>query len=188
MEDLSLHILDVVENATAAGATRVEISIREDRRADRLELAIRDNGRGMDADTVARVRDPFVTSRTTRRVGMGLPLLEESARDAGGELRIRSTPGQGTEVVATFQASHIDRRPLGNLAETMVALILGHPAVDFAFEHRVDEGVTSFDTREIREQLGEVPITDASVLALIRDLLSRPPDAGPAVDGGGSDG
>jgi len=175
MEDLSLHILDIVENATAAGAKRIEIVIEEDRRADRLRLTIRDDGRGMDERMLARVRDPFTTTRTTRRVGLGIPLLEQSAREAGGRLDIRSAPGKGTEVVAEFQAGHIDRRPLGDMAETLIALLLGHPAVDFRFEHTIDGESSCVDTRELREQLREVPLTDARVLALIRDLLGRPP-------------
>ncbi len=188
MEDLSLHILDIVENGTAAGATRIEIRIVEDSAADLLELSIRDNGRGMDSRMVASVRDPFVTTRTTRRVGLGIPLLDQAAREAGGRLEIRSEPGRGTAVVATFRASHIDRKPLGDLAGTMTALILGHPEVDFAFEHVVDGQSTSFDTREIREQLDGVPVTDPAVLNLIRGLLaSASSGQAPAADGGNDD-
>jgi len=188
MEDLSLHILDIVENATAAGATLVEIRIEERSAEDRLELRVRDNGRGMDEAMVERVRDPFVTTRTTRRVGMGIPLLEQSAREAGGSLEIRSTPGRGTEVRALFRAGHIDRRPLGDLAETMIALLLGHPETDFVFEHAVDGRATGFDTREIREHLQGAPLTDPAVLRLIRELLGRPPGADGEADGGEDDG
>jgi len=171
MEDLSLHILDVVENSTAAGATRIEIGIREDTRGDRLVLTIRDNGRGMDPALLARVRDPFATTRTTRRVGLGLSLLDQAAREADGHLEIRSTPGAGTEVVATFRHGHVDRRPLGDLAATLITLILGNPTVDFRLEWERDGASTTVDTREIKQELGGVPITDPAVLALIRELL-----------------
>ena len=174
MEDLSLHILDIVENSTAAGATRVEIEVREDEAADRLTLRIADNGRGMSPEMAAAVRDPFVTTRTTRRVGMGLALLDQAAREAQGALEIRSSPGRGTEVVATFRLSHIDRRPLGDMAETLVTLILGHPDVDFRYEAERGGEQTVVDTREIREQLEGVDIRDPAVLALIRKLLRGP--------------
>jgi len=172
MEDLSLHILDVVENGTAAGATLVEVRITEDPRQDRLEIVIRDNGRGMDPVLAATVTDPFVTTRTTRRVGLGLPLLKMAAEETGGFLAVRSSPGAGTEVTARFQWSHIDRQPLGDVASTVVALILGHPEVDFAVVHDRGGEVRELDTRELKEQLGDVPITTPAVLSMIRDHLA----------------
>ena len=170
MEDLSLHILDVVENSTRAGATLVEIRLVLDEEGW-LVLQIRDNGRGMDQETAERAIDPFVTSRATRRVGMGLSLLAQAAEETGGRVRIRSRPGEGTEVTAKFKADHIDMRPLGDLGETMVALILGNPDVDFVFESDYCGGGTRLDTREIRRELGGVPITAPEVLSLIRDLM-----------------
>jgi hypothetical protein len=171
MDDLSLHILDVVENSTAAGASLVRIRITEDTAHDRLEITIADNGRGMDAAMAAAATHPFVTTRTTRRVGLGLPLLKMAAEETGGTLALASTPGLGTEVTATFQASHIDCKPLGDLAATMVALILGNPAVDFDFVHARDGEVIELDTRELKEQLGDVPITTPAVLSMIADHL-----------------
>jgi len=183
MEDLSLHILDVVENGTAAGASLVEISIVEDTADDALVIKIKDNGRGMVAELVARVTDPWVTSRTTRRMGMGLPLLKMAAEETGGTLVVDSTPGVGTEVVTTFVNSHIDRKPLGDIAGTMVALILGNPEIEFVFEYELDGDKTELDTRELKEQLGEVPITDPAVLSLIRDHIN-----GSAADEGENNG
>ncbi|MCK4302950.1 MAG: sensor histidine kinase [Candidatus Eisenbacteria sp.] len=176
MEDLSLHILDVVENATAAGATLIEIRIHEDSRKDRMVITIKDNGQGMDGEMVTKVKDPFCTTRTTRRVGMGIPLLEQSAREAGGSIEITSEPNVGTEVVASFCASHIDRKPLGDIAATMVALILGNPDVDFIYQRSIDGVTTDLDTREIKEQLDGVSITAPPVLNLIQDLLSATPE------------
>lgn len=192
MEDLSLHILDIVENATAAGATRVAITIRRDASQDLLEIIIADNGRGMDAEMVARVRDPFVTTRTTRRVGLGLPLLEQSAQEAGGKLTVTSAPDRGTTVRATFQDSHIDRRPLGDIAETVVALLLGNPETDFVFTAEFDGERTVIDTRELKSELGETPLTAAPVLRLIRETIARGVAAetrpGTDTEGGTSDG
>ncbi|MBD3235298.1 MAG: ATP-binding protein [Candidatus Eisenbacteria bacterium] len=192
MEDLSLHILDVVENATAAGATLVEITIRRDQSRDLLEIIIADNGRGMDPEMAARVRDPFVTTRTTRRVGMGLPLLEQSAQEAGGTLALESQPGRGTRVHATFQDSHIDRRPLGDIAETMVTLLLGNPEVDFLFTADFGDEPTVIDTRELRAELGQTPLTAPDVLRLIRETIARGVASDAAADqeedGGRNDG
>jgi hypothetical protein len=171
MEDLSLHILDIVENGTQAGATRVEIRIVERRDEDRLVIEIKDNGRGMPPEMAARVRDPFVTTRTTRRVGMGLPLLDQAAREAEGELVVESAPGAGTTVRASFRRSHIDRRPLGDIAETLISLILGHPEVDFLYVADHDGAVTELDTGQLRAELGDTPLSHPEVLRLIRNHL-----------------
>lgn len=172
LEDLSLHILDIAENGTAAGASLIEIRIEEDEAADRLVLRVKDNGRGMDPELAGAVTDPFVTTRTTRRVGLGLPLLKMAAQEANGALIVRSTPGIGTEITASFQKSHIDRQPLGDVASTMVALILGHPEVDFVFAHVRNGEMVTVDTRELKAQLMEVPITTPAVLNLVRDHLA----------------
>ncbi len=174
MEDLSLHILDIAENSTRAGATLVEIFVREDTDKDLLEIVVRDNGKGMDDATVEKVRDPFVTSRKTRRVGLGLPLLEQAAREAGGTLVITSVPDRKTEVVATFQANHIDRKPLGDMGATMISLIVGSPNVDFIYESDLDGENTRLDTREIRAVIGEgAAINEPTVLQLIRNLFNK---------------
>jgi hypothetical protein len=173
MEDLSLHILDIVENGTKAGATQVEILIREDTKQDRFEIEIRDNGSGMTPEILKQVRDPFYTTRTTRRVGLGISLLEQAANECDGEVTVESEPGSGTRITATFQSSHVDRKPLGDIAATMVTLIVGNPTVEFIYESTRDGEVTSLDTREIREELGDdVDLTDPGVLGLIRDLLT----------------
>ena len=186
MEDLSLHILDVVENSTAAGATLIEIRILEDAQKDQLMIAIKDNGRGMDPEMVKRVRDPFVTTRTTRRVGLGIPLLEQAAREAAGKLELCSAPGKGTEVRATFRQSHIDCKPLGDITSTMIALMLGNPDIDFIFERDSGGVGAQLDTREIKLQLGEIPITHPAVLGLLRPLLNGSAEEEPtaATDGG----
>ena len=174
MEDISLHLLDIVENATGAGATLVEIKLKEDRGRGLLEIVIRDNGSGMDREMVDRVTDPFVTTRTTRRVGFGLPFFKQSAEEAGGDFSIQSEKGRGTEVRATFEMNHIDRKPIGDIGSTMVSLILGNPDIDFSYESNLDGNEIAFDTREIREELGHsVALTDPAVLSLIKGLFEE---------------
>jgi signal transduction histidine kinase len=173
MEDLSLHILDVVENSTRAGATLVEISLIEDRERDLILLSIKDNGKGMESDLLQNVRDPFTTTRTTRRVGLGVSFLDQAAREAGGGLTISSTPGAGTEIAATFVASHIDRKPLGDLGSTMTTLILGNPEIEFVVRINADGVTADLDTREIKTGLDGVSITHPTVLSYIKTLFTQ---------------
>ncbi len=171
MQDLSLHILDIAENSLAAGATRVEIRIEEDLRADRLVLAITDDGCGMDEATLKQALDPFFTTKTVRRVGLGLPLLAEACRITEGELDLQSSPGAGTRLKAVFRHSHIDRKPLGPIGDTLLTLIVGHPEVDFWYEHRKGDRVFSLDTREIKGDLGEIPLNAPQVVSVLRNLI-----------------
>ena len=171
MEDLSLHILDVAENGIIAGADLIEISIEEDLNADELRVAIIDNGRGMTKEFLTRVLDPFVTTRTTRKVGLGLSLFQQSAQEAGGDLTVDSTSGHGTKVTVFMTHSHIDRRPLGNMAATMLTLIEGNPGVDFVYAHRKDGKEYVLDTREIRTELEEIPLNSPEVVSFIRENL-----------------
>jgi signal transduction histidine kinase len=151
MEDLSLHILDVVGNSLRSGAKLVEISVVEDMDKDLLTLEIKDDGHGMDRETCRRAVNPFFTTKPGRRVGLGLSLLAQSAREADGEFNLSSVPDEGTHVTATFRRSHPDRRPLGDIAETLRALVAGHPDVDFVYEHRTGADVARLDTRELRQ-------------------------------------
>src|SRR3972149_2652803 len=154
MLELSMHILDIAQNSLAAGSTRVEIRIGEDLPADLLVIEVRDNGRGSSEAMLPRVTDPFVTSRTTREVGLGLPLLKEAAERCEGCLEVRSEEGQGTTVVARFRLDHFDRAPLGDMGETMGGLIAANPNVDFLYEHRVDARIYLLETREMRQGFG----------------------------------
>jgi len=173
MEDLSLHILDIVENSVTAGAKQVNISIIKDSQRDIMEMIIVDNGRGMDHKMLKNVRDPFVTTRTTRRVGLGISLLERSTVDADGSFDIKSEPGKGTEIKATFKISHIDCKPIGDIGSTMISLILGNPDVDFTYISNFDGEETILNTREIKDELDGVCITDPAVLKLIRDMFTQ---------------
>lgn len=171
MEDLSLHILDVAENGIIAGADLIRITVVEDQETDRLTISIEDNGRGMEPEFLAKVLDPFVTTRTTRRVGLGLSLFQQSAQEAGGDLTIESEPGVGTRVTTWMSLGHIDRKPMGNIAETVLTLIEGNPGVDTVYAHRKQGKEYILDTREIREELDGVPLNNPEVVGLIKDNL-----------------
>jgi len=170
MRELSLHILDVVQNSLAAGASRIELTIDQDCAADQLTIIVRDNGRGMDRAQLEMVTDPFFTTRTTRRVGLGIPLLKAAAERCNGRLVIESAPGQGTTLQAVFQDSHIDRAPLGNLASTLLTIILGDTC-DLHYVHRSDGSEFSFDTAEIRAALGDIPLTHPAARRWLREFL-----------------
>lgn len=188
MEDLSLHILDVAQNAVEAGATRIEIAVVEDPGADRLVIEIRDNGRGMDPETVARATDPFFTTRTTRRVGLGLPLFAAAARAAGGALAIESAPGRGTCLRATFVHGHVDRAPLGDLETTVMVLSAGSPDVRLVFRHTVSDRSFELDTTHLRATLGGEPLNSPAGIAALRQAVRHGENAvrGPAHAGKGA--
>lgn len=174
MEELSLHILDIAENSIRAGARNVEVHVVEDLDRDLLRIVIRDDGRGMDDETRRKALDPFFTTKERKRVGMGLPLLADAARFAGGGIEFSSKPGGGTEVVASFQHSHIDRQPLGDFPGTIETLIIGNPEVEFVFSRRGPEGEWCFNTREIKQALGPVTINSGEGIRVIRKLVNAP--------------
>lgn len=171
MEDISLHILDLAENGIRAGATLIRISVEEDSANDRVTIGIEDNGRGMTPEFLNKVMDPFVTTRTTRKVGLGLSLLEQSVQEADGEMSLTSEPGHGTSLVAFMKKSHIDRKPMGDLAGSVLCLIEGNADVDFVFDYRCDDRSYSLDTRELREIIEDIPLNHPSVIRLIEDNL-----------------
>jgi hypothetical protein len=173
MQDLSLHILDVAENSIAAKARTVTIRLDEDSRQNRLVLEIIDDGRGMDEETKRRALDPFFTTKTTRKVGLGLSLLAEAARAAAGRFRLDSRPGQGTHVTAVFQLSHIDRKPLGDIVQTLVTLILGNSQTEFIYRHAVDGKQFEFDTRDLREELDGAAINSPDIIRIIKNKLQE---------------
>lgn len=179
MREIALHLLDIAENSVAANAARIEIAVCEDLPADRLRAFVRDNGKGMDAETVARVTDPFVTSRTTRKVGLGIPLLKAAAEACQGSLEIESQLGRGSTLRVEFQHSHIDRMPLGDLAGTVLTLVIAYPAIQWIFTYEavlpgLEERVEfTFDTQPVIEVLGDLPLSEPGVIAYLRDLLEE---------------
>lgn len=172
--DLSQHILDIAENGITASATILYIDITEDHSADQLSIRIKDNGYGMDAVMLSRVTDPWITTRTTRKVGLGIPFLKQTAEMCGGYFTIDSQPHHGTITEAVFQHSHIDRPPLGDLVGTLLCLMVGYQTVDFVYQHHVDGQVFNFNTMDIRSVLGDdIPLSDPDVLSFIRQTLEE---------------
>lgn len=176
MRELSLHILDILENSLMAGATRIELTIEEDLAADSLTITVKDNGRGISQEQLARALDPFYTTRATRRVGLGLPLFKAAAERCNGSLAITSQVGQGTSVQAMFQHSHIDRAPLGDINSTLMAAILRGTA-DIGYVHRLKrEGAVrefDFDTASIRTELDGVPLTHPAVQQWLQKFIAE---------------
>jgi len=172
VEDISLHILDIAENAVRADAKTIEIIITKDAGHDLLRVEVIDDGKGMDAGTLAQVRDPFFTTKG-KKTGLGIPLLSQAAEQAGGQVTVDSAPGKGTKVAATFCWSHVDRPALGSIADTVLTLIAGHPDRDVVYEAREGDKIFRLDTREIKKDLEEVPINAPAVLDLLRGMLKE---------------
>ncbi len=179
MREIALHLLDIAENSVAARARNIAIEVCEDLKADRLTACVADDGQGMDAEMVKRVVDPFVTSRTTRKVGLGIPLFKEAAEACNGSLEIRSAPGKGTTLRVAFQRSHIDRMPLGDLSGTVLTLVVAYPQVHWSFRYSSiqEDGkgnkVYEFDDRPIKEELPDVSLSEPDVLAFLRGTLEE---------------
>ncbi len=172
MRELALHILDIAENSISAGASKIEIVVKQDSRNDELWISVKDNGRGMDEELLAKVIDPFVTSRTTRKVGLGIPLLKQAAEACNGGMTIESQPGIGTELSVKFQDSHIDRMPLGSLADTFLSLLLGTPDVNWVLRYQVDDQVFDFDDTEVKDVLDGMPLTDYRVIEYLTNTIN----------------
>ena len=177
MRELSLHILDIAENGITAGADCIHILVEEDRTADLLTIIIKDNGHGMPAEKIEKLTDPFVTSRTTRRVGLGLSLLAAAAERCEGRLTVETEPDAGTKVKATFRYSHIDRAPVGDMAATITTLIMGNPQIEFVYTHIIDGEDFTLDTRELKAEMGHLSLTNPVVIhhltASIRNSLGN---------------
>ncbi len=171
MPELSLNILDVAQNSTRAGAMLTQIRILADTKADTLTIVIADNGCGMTQEQLSAVCDPFFTTRTTRKVGLGVPFFKQAAEDTGGSFSITSEPGRGTTVTAVFGLSHIDRMPLGDMTATIHTLITMYPTLDFCYTYDIDGRSFTLDTREFREVLGGVSFAEPEVSQYIRDYL-----------------
>lgn len=173
MRDISLHIMDIVQNSISAGATNIRLLIESKEADDILSITVEDNGRGIDKALLERITDPFTTTRTTRKIGLGIPLLMDSARMAGGDLAIKSLKGKGTTLRADFKITHIDRPPIGDLAETATSLIGGAPEIRYYLEFRNKNNTFRLDTQEIKERLGDVPINNFEVLLWIKEYVDE---------------
>lgn len=173
MKELALNILDIAQNSVSVNATLIEITVDENPSNNLLTLTIKDNGKGMSEDFLEKVTDPFVTTRTTRKVGMGIALLKLAAEQAAGDFRITSALGKGTTVQATFQYDHIDRVPLGNLPQTIASLVSCNEEIDFAYTHLYNGESFVFRTQEIKEALQGVPLHTPDVVIWMQEYLSE---------------
>ena len=171
MKELSLHILDIMHNSIAAGADTVGLDIIEDTGADLLKFTITDNGCGMSPEMVEAVTDPFTTSRTTRKVGLGVPLLKLAAENTGGGIELTSEVGKGTVISARFGYSHIDRQPLGDMAETMLGVITSYEEITFVYSHKVNDKEFTLDTAEVKAILGGVSLKSPEVVLWLKEYL-----------------
>ena len=174
MRDLSLHILDIIENSIEAGATKIEIMINEDTNRNILLLKIKDNGKGMDEKTLKKVLDPFYTTRNTRRVGLGLPMLAQATKESEGSIDIKSKKGKGTTIIAKFVYNHIDRKPFGNMPETIINLIASKGLqTDIIYKHCKNENCFIFDSIDVKEKLVDVSIINPEVLSFLKKEIKK---------------
>ena len=173
MRELSLNVLDIAQNSISANAPLIEIEVLEDTVKNELLVGIYDNGKGMTAEQVENVRDPFFTTRTTRKVGMGIPLFKLAAEQTGGHLDIQSTVGVGTRVTAVFKTDSIDFTPIGDMNSTVLMLITMNTDRDFIYRFGIDERIFTLSTQELKTILGDVPLSEPSVSMWIKEYLEE---------------
>jgi hypothetical protein len=173
MNNISMHILDIAQNSIRANASCIEISISEIPERNILELTINDNGSGMDAEMLNKVTDPYTTSRTTRKVGLGLPLLKQSAEQSGGFVKVNSEKGVGTSVYALFKYDHIDRPPLGDCGGTIILLVAANPKIDFRYIHSYNSAKYEFDTNEVKQALGDADISNPKIRTMLKEMVTE---------------
>lgn len=178
MREIALHLLDIAENSAAAESRHVFMEVHEDLQRDLLVARVTDDGRGMDAETAQNVQDPFYTTRITRNVGLGIPLLKLAAEMADGRFSLQSEPGKGTRLEAEFCHSHIDRMPLGDLSSTFLTALISHPTIHWIFVYQVTDvnGNHSdfrFDDAELKSELGDLSLTEPEVLAFVRGMIEE---------------
>ncbi len=179
MQDLSLHLLDIIENSARAGASLIKILINVDEKEDILKFRIDDNGSGMDSETLNNALNPFYTSKASRekKVGLGIPLFMQNAELCDGSFHVDSQLGKGTNLEAVFKKSHIDRMPVGSLADTIIGSLIGHSETDFylKIEHNTQKESFEyeFDTRVLKEELGDIPLTYPDVIQYIMDDVNN---------------
>lgn len=170
MKELSLHILDLVQNSVHAKADTIAISIYESSDSDKYEISISDNGCGMNAETLTNILDPFFTTKS-KKTGLGIPLLKQHAELTGGDINIKSEINTGTKVTAHFIRSSIDRQPLGDITSTLTGLIRSYPNIDFEYQHKVDNESFTFSTKEMKAELDGIPLQSAEIIGFIAELI-----------------
>lgn len=173
MEDISSHIMDIAMNSVTAGAKHISVAVEKDPQTAMLSLTIADDGVGMDPETARKVQDPFFSTKTGRKVGLGIPLLKGTAETTGGGFELRSKKGGGTTIRATFDSRHPDLPPLGNVRDTFFVLIVSHPAVDFDLRYSVDGKDFQLDTADLKKELDDVPLNHPEVISFLSKYLDE---------------
>ena len=174
MDELSLNILDIAQNSISADATLVEIDVDENDNSDEILIRVKDNGKGMSEDFLKTVEDPFITTRTTRRIGLGISFFKEAAEITGGSIELKSELGAGTTITGYFTLNHIDRQPIGNLTETIITLVSLNPEIDFTFRYKINEKEFLFSTQEVKVLLGEDTVLSAPpIVSFLTEYISE---------------
>ncbi|MBO7489103.1 MAG: ATP-binding protein [Bacteroidales bacterium] len=173
MKELAMHVYDLMENSTAANSTEVKLTIRDSLKDNIYAFTIEDNGKGMTPEFMAKVTDPYTTSRTTRKVGLGLPLIKMNTENCGGGMKLQSEVGKGTRLDFWFQHNHWDRPPMGDLAGTIVMLCAAHEDIHIIYKHITDEDEFVFDTDEIHEALDGMSMNDVKVMGWLKDMVQE---------------
>lgn len=173
MQELSLNVLDIVQNSISAKAALIEIEISSDTKNKTMSIFIRDNGCGMTQEKVKQVLDPFYTTRTTRKVGLGIPFFKMTATMTGGDFKLSSQPAVGTTLFASYKTDHIDMLPLGDMAATMLSLISVNPDIDFLYTYKVNDNGFTMDTRQVKTILEGLPVNSPEVLAFIKTFIEE---------------
>ncbi len=173
MKELAMHVYDLMENSTAADSTLVSLTIRDSLKDNIFHFTIQDNGRGMTPEFLARVTDPYTTSRTTRKVGLGLPLIKMNTENCGGGMNITSQVGVGTRLEFWFQHNHWDRPPMGDLPGTLVLLLSAHQDIHFVITYTTDVDTFQLDTDELREALGDMSLNDIHIINYLREMITE---------------
>ncbi len=171
MRELSLNVLDIAQNSIVAGASLTEILVKENTQEKTLLIGIYDNGKGMTPEQVENVKDPFFTTRTTRKVGMGIPLFKLAAEQTGGSFTITSQVGVGTKVDAVFKTDSIDFTPLGDMASTIATIVSMNEDKDFVYTRSIDGKEFTFKSQDIKVILDGVPLSEPSVMSWIEDYI-----------------
>lgn len=171
MDELSLHILDIVQNSISAKATNIEVKVIDNTKDDKIEIEIYDNGKGMSEEEIQIAQNPFYTTKSNKKVGLGIPLLKQIALSVDGEFKIESKKGEFTRVYASFKKSHPDTPPLGNLKDTILALIISSENFDIKFQYKKNDKIFELDTKEIKKILGEIPLNHPEVIKFLREFL-----------------
>jgi anti-sigma regulatory factor (Ser/Thr protein kinase) len=173
LTEIALHILDIVQNSIVAGAKNILIEINEDKANDIMEISVIDNGKGIASDKIERVLDPFYTSRTTRKVGLGLSLFKQSVEQAEGSFYIDSELGKGTKVRAIYKLSHLDRPPLGDIAGVVSLMVSANPNLDFVFKNINGPNNYIFNTTEVKQTLGEISVSNPEVQKFMKEMIEE---------------